>query len=66
MELKLIVSDMTCNHCVNRITSQVKKISGVKDVVINLEKKEVLITGDFNVESVKTSISDAGYTVQGG
>ena len=44
---KTYVTDMRCENCVNKIKKNVDKLGkGVKDVQVNLEKKEVNVTYD--------------------
>lgn len=58
------VPDMTCNHCSGTIDSALRKISGVKDVKINLKTKEVEVTGDPRIEDLADAIKNAGYTME--
>ena len=44
---KTYVTDIRCENCVNKIKKNVDKLGkGVKDVQVNLEKKEVNVTYD--------------------
>jgi copper ion binding protein len=57
------VKGMTCGHCVNHVTEQVKKIAGVTAVDIALETGAVTVTSDNNVTAaeVEAAVVEAGY-----
>lgn len=60
MEKKVFVPDMSCEHCVNRISKALKEVN--VDAQVDLESKSVSYDGDDVV--VKEAIEDAGYTVE--
>jgi copper ion binding protein len=57
------VKGMTCGHCVNHVTKEVKKIAGVTAVDITLESGAVAITSDSGVSpaDVEAAVVEAGY-----
>ena len=56
------VPEMSCGHCVNAITSEVKLLTGITDVTIDLETKVVLVTGsELNDAAIREAISEAGF-----
>jgi copper chaperone len=56
------VPEMSCGHCVNAITSEVKLLTGITDVAIDLDTKVVLVTGiDLNDVAIREAISEAGF-----
>ncbi len=56
------VPEMSCGHCVNAITSEVKLLTGITDVAIDLETKTVLVTGsELNDAAIREAISEAGF-----
>ena len=64
-ELQYKVNGMTCNHCVNAITTEVKNVQGVGEVNIDLETKIVKVTGnDVSDKNVREAIKEAGYEAQ--
>ena len=64
-ELQYKVNGMTCNHCVNAITTEVKNVQGVSEVNIDLETKIVKVTGnDVSDKNVREAIKEAGYEAQ--
>jgi copper ion binding protein len=57
------VKGMTCGHCVNHVTEEVKKIAGVMAVDITLESGAVVITSDSDISAatVEAAVVEAGY-----
>jgi len=64
MKNVFIVPDMSCEHCKKTITSALKKINGIKDVIIDLNTKRVEIIGEVEEDKIISAIEDAGYTVE--
>ncbi len=61
----LSVPDISCEHCVNAITSEVSTVDGVEDVSVDLEAKQVTVVGgDFG--SIVAAVDEAGYDVADG
>jgi len=63
METVINVNGMMCPHCKARVESVCKAISGVTDAVVDLQAKNVTVTGDADVAALKKAITDAGYEV---
>ena len=57
------VPGMTCEHCVAAVDAEVRKVPGVTDVAVDLDTKEVRVTGEPAREDVVAAIDDAGYDV---
>lgn len=57
------VKGMTCGHCVNHVTEEVKKIAGVTAVDITLETGAVVITSESDIapSEIETAVVAAGY-----
>lgn len=57
------VPSMSCQHCVNAITSEVQGVHGVQNVKIDLNTKRVSVQTDERVpvEAVVAAIKEAGY-----
>jgi copper chaperone len=56
------VPAMSCGHCVNAITDEVKQIEGVSDVAIDLETKLVVVTGTgLKDTAIREAIVEAGF-----
>lgn len=57
------VEGMMCPHCQARVESVSKAVPGVTDAVVDLQAKQVTVTGDADIALVKKAIIDAGYEV---
>ena len=64
MKKTLLVEGMSCGHCEKAVKSALGELNGVKNVLVNLETKEVEVEGD-NLENsiLAEAIEDAGYDV---
>jgi copper chaperone CopZ len=54
---------MTCQHCVNAITTEVGQVNGVSSVVVDLAAKTVTVDGGADDAAVRAAIDEAGYAV---
>ena len=59
------VEGMSCGHCVNSVTEEVSGVVGVTDVKVDLESKQVTVTGEGRIDdsAVRAAIDEAGYEV---
>lgn len=59
----LKINGMSCASCVRNVENSVSKVSGVKEVNVNLvtEKMMVKYTDKTGLEAIKKAVSDAGY-----
>jgi copper ion binding protein len=57
------VTGMTCQHCVNSVSSEIGKLNGVTDVEVDLETGSVRITADPMPDSaaLTAAVDEAGY-----
>lgn len=57
------VKGMTCGHCVNHVTEEVRKISGVTSVEVDLETGSVAVSSDSDVsaQQMEAAVVEAGY-----
>ncbi len=64
-KIKLTVEGMHCASCASNIERAVKKVKGVKDVVVSLmtNKCFVEIEEEASREDIKKAISKIGYKV---
>ncbi len=60
------VDGMSCEHCLNAVTTEVGKLPGVTGVDVDLRTGTVTITSDAPVddEAVRTAVDEAGYAVR--
>ncbi len=66
MNTTITVSGMTCGHCVNSVTEELKKISGVSEVQVDLTTGTVEITSaaELTQSSIQEAITEAGYELK--
>jgi copper chaperone len=65
---KVSIDGMTCGHCVDAVTEELKAINGVQDVAIELNKggistATVNSTSDLDPEQIGEAVAEAGYLV---
>ena len=63
METVIKVEGMMCNHCKMHVEKACKAVTGTTDAVVDLQAKNVTVTGDADVAALKQAIADAGYEV---
>ncbi|AZA12490.1 heavy-metal-associated domain-containing protein [Corynebacterium choanae] len=62
MSLVFDVPAMTCQHCVDSITSEVSAVDGVTGVQVDLDTKKVTVDGDgLSTEPIVAAIDEAGF-----
>ena len=64
------VTGMTCGHCVQAVSSEVREIPGVRDVEVALVEGgtstvRVVSDGPLPTETVREAIDEAGYQLVG-
>ncbi|HEY6934276.1 MAG TPA: cation transporter [Marmoricola sp.] len=56
------VTGMTCQHCVNAVSSEIGAIPGVTGVDVDLATGKVEVHGEgFTDEAVAAAVDEAGY-----
>jgi len=63
MSVIIKVNGMMCPHCKARVEAACREIPGTVDAVVDLQEKQVTVTGTASVEALKKAITDAGYEV---
>ena len=62
--LTYTVPGMSCGHCRTAITDEVSQVSGVDEVLVDLETKRVTVRGTgVEDDAVRAAIDEAGYEV---
>ncbi|MFP5327990.1 MAG: heavy-metal-associated domain-containing protein [Acidimicrobiia bacterium] len=58
-----LVRGMTCSHCEQAVIGELSRLEGVRDVGVNLETGEVMVTSDRPLDDaiVRTAVDEAGY-----
>ncbi|HWQ41361.1 MAG TPA: heavy metal-associated domain-containing protein [Desulfosporosinus sp.] len=57
------VDGMTCKHCKMNVEKAIQAVSGVESVTVDLETKEVVVTGQADHKQIIMAIKTAGYSV---
>jgi copper chaperone len=59
------IPNISCNHCVHTIQSEVSDLAGVESVQANLEKQQAVITFDAPAteEAIKQLLAEINYPV---
>ena len=63
METVIKVNGMMCPHCKAIVEKVCKAVPGTLDAVVDLQAKNVTVTGDADVAALKKAIIDAGYEI---
>ena len=63
METVIKVNGMMCPHCKAMVEKVCKAVPGTADAVVDLQAKNVTVTGDAPLDELKKAIVDAGYEV---
>ena len=63
MEVTIKVEGMMCTHCKAMVEKVCKAVPGTVDAVVDLQNKQVTVTGSASVEALKNAIIEAGYEV---
>ena len=63
METILKVEGMMCNHCKAMVEKVCKAVDGTVDAVVDLQAKQVTVTGEADVAALKQAIINAGYEI---
>jgi copper chaperone len=63
MVTEFAVHGMSCEHCVDRVTSEISRLDGVSGVSIDLPTGRVLVTSSTALErgAVSSAVDEAGY-----
>ena len=60
---ELTVEDMSCKHCVGRVTKAVQGVDPGATVEIDLPTKKVKIDSEAELDRIAAAIDEAGYPV---
>lgn len=65
MKKVMVVEGMACGHCKANVEKALMGVDGVSEAVVDLEKKEALVTVTQEVsdETLMNTVTEAGYTV---
>jgi len=60
---ELQVEEMSCGHCVSKVTKTVLEVDSAAKVEVDLAQRKVRVQSDAALEDISEAISDAGYPV---
>jgi len=60
--VELIITGMTCNHCVASATKALEAVPGVDSAEVTLEPGGAVVKGDADVNALTAAVKEAGYT----
>ena len=60
-EIVLCVPDMSCDHCVRAISSEVAVVPGVESFDVRLDAKTVRVMGTASEDAIRAAVAEAGY-----
>ncbi len=56
------VPDMSCQHCIDAITSEVAAVAAVNSVSVDLDTKTVHVVGGAD-DAIRAAIDEAGFDI---
>ncbi|MES4792784.1 MAG: heavy metal-binding protein [Chloroflexota bacterium] len=60
--IELSIDGMTCDHCVNAVTSALKSVPGVADATVSLAEKSARISGEgLDAKKLVEAVREEGY-----
>lgn len=57
------VPGISCNHCKMAIEGELGKLADIESVTVDVETRQVTVTGSASTEAVTAAIDEAGYEV---
>jgi len=64
--MTLMISGMTCSHCVDNVTRALGGLAGVKEVAVDLKGGKAVVTGDgLDEGELRRKVEEIGYKVTG-
>ncbi|MBB3118940.1 heavy-metal-associated domain-containing protein [Pseudoduganella violacea] len=60
---ELQVENMSCGHCIAKVSDAVRALDMTAGVEINLADKKVMVDSSASLDEVKAAIVQAGYPV---
>jgi copper chaperone len=60
-----VVTGMTCEHCVRAVTEEVRGVTGVEEVTVDLATGRLRVASETAVPfpAIEAAVDEAGYTV---
>ena len=57
------IEGMSCGHCKAAVEKALKAVPGIETALVDLEKKQAVVTGNAAMEAMREAVEDAGYEV---
>jgi copper chaperone len=65
-EIRYSVPAISCGHCVTAISGEVRQVTGVSEVAVDVDAKLVTVRGNgLDDAALRAAIDEAGYDVAG-
>lgn len=61
MKTGLKIEGMSCDHCVSAVTTILKEVAGVKKVIVSLEDKAAVVSGNIDKEQLINAFFGTPY-----
>lgn len=58
---ELNIEDMTCGHCVSRVTQAIESVDSAAKVEVDLPRKYVRIDSGYRLSDLTDAMAEAGY-----
>ncbi len=63
-ETRLIITGMTCGHCVQAVQRALAAVPGVTGAVVDLDRHEARVEGAVAAADLVRAVAAAGYAAQ--
>ena len=66
MDKKLIIPDISCQHCVDTIKKALSEIENINLLEVDIDTKTVSIdySNELDIDQIQNLLLDQGYTVE--
>jgi len=59
--MKLIITGMTCGHCVASVKKALEAVPGVTGAAVELASGEAVVEGDADTDALLAAVREEGY-----
>lgn len=63
---KLVIPEISCQHCVDTISKALSKVENINSLEVSIDKKTVSIdhASELDINQIENLLLDQGYTVE--
>ena len=63
---KLLIPEISCQHCVDTISKALSKVENINSLEVSIDKKTVSIdhSSELDINQIQNLLLDQGYTVE--